>query len=151
MSQQDLASLALVTLVVAASLLLSLLLSYTWWQFLSSSRPSHTYCASCLYGEGRDTVGLTAHRLGLHTRPSGPGFQNLASSHLQNPYSPTLDVALPLDLEASTLSRSFRSGSREELAKPTKINQVKVNIALRYFLSGRQTEPSSDDLLSSTS
>ena len=49
----DLASLVAVSVVAVACSLLSLLLATLCWQQWETSRPSHTYCAQCLYGAVR--------------------------------------------------------------------------------------------------
>ena len=50
MAERDLAQLALLTLVISCCFLISLLLACCCQQHYSLSRPSHTYCAACLYG-----------------------------------------------------------------------------------------------------
>jgi len=127
----DLASLVAVSVVAVACSLLSLLLATLCWQQWETSRPSHTYCAQCLYGAVREAGELAHHRLGMAAQlDRGPGRGNLGSSHLLEArgldtqtidltpagQEPLLDPA-SLDLEASTLSRSFqrqKGNSREE-------------------------------------
>ena len=53
MIAMDLASLVAVSVVAVACSLLSLLLATLCWQQWEISRPSHTYCAQCLYGAVR--------------------------------------------------------------------------------------------------
>ena len=53
MAEIDPASLALVVVVVATSFLLSLAVATCGLQYYSTSRPAHTYCATCLYGDAR--------------------------------------------------------------------------------------------------
>ena len=49
-SDMVLASLVAVSVVAVACSLLSLLLATLCWHQWETSRPSHTYCAKCLYG-----------------------------------------------------------------------------------------------------
>ena len=51
--EMDLSSLVAVSVVAVACSLLSLLLATLCWQQWETSRPSHTYCAQCLYGAVR--------------------------------------------------------------------------------------------------
>jgi len=110
----DLASLVAVSVVTVACSMLSLLLASLCWQQYESSRPSHTYCARCLYGEAREQE--VNHRLGMGMgNAGGAGLGNLGL--LEVPHTQTLDLGpgdqpplldpAHLDLEASTLSRSF--------------------------------------------
>jgi len=120
MVAMDLTSLVAVSVVAVACSLLSLLLATLCWQQWETSRPSHTYCARCLYGAVREAGELADHRLGMAAQlDRGPGCGNLGSSRLlqANLDTQTLDLApavqeplldpASLDLEASTLSRSF--------------------------------------------
>jgi len=154
----DLASLVAVSVVAVACSLLSLLLATLCWQQWETSRPSHTYCAQCLYGAVREVGELADHRLGMAAQlGGGPGRGNLGSSHLLEArldtqtldlapaaQEPILDPAC-LDLEASTLSRSFhcqKSNPRVEEgvlvsieAEPpceaSKLSQVRVLVSPR--------------------
>jgi len=110
----DLASLVAVSVVTVACSMLSLLLASLCWQQYESSRPSHTYCARCLYGEAREQE--VNQRLGMGMgNAGGAGLGNLGL--LEVPHTQTLDLRpgdqpplldpAHLDLEASTLSRSF--------------------------------------------
>jgi len=110
----DLASLVAVSVVTVACSMLSLLMASLCWQQYESSRPSHTYCARCLYGEAREQE--VNHRLGMGMgNAGGAGLGNLGL--LEVPHTQTLDLGpgdqpplldpAHLDLEASTLSRSF--------------------------------------------
>jgi len=103
-----------VSVVTVACSMLSLLLASLCWQQYESSRPSHTYCARCLYGEVREQE--VNHRLGMGMgNAGGAGLGNLGL--LEVPHTQTLDLGpgdqpplmdpVHLDLEASTLSRSF--------------------------------------------
>merc|ERR1719495_2602929 len=84
------------------------------WQHYESSRPSHTYCARCLYGEAREQEVNHRLRMGMGNT-GGAGLGNLGL--LEVPHTQTLDLGpgdqpplldpAHLDLEASTLSRSF--------------------------------------------
>jgi hypothetical protein len=47
---QDLAQLALLTLVISCCCLISLLLACCCQQHSTLSKPSHTYCTACMYG-----------------------------------------------------------------------------------------------------
>lgn len=53
MAEIDYASLALLVVVVAACFLLSMAVATCGLQYYSTSRPAHTYCATCLYGDAR--------------------------------------------------------------------------------------------------
>jgi len=110
----DLASLVAVSVVTVACSMLSLLLASLCWQQYEGSRPSHTYCARCLYGEAREQE--VNQRLGMGMGNAGEaGLGNL--DLLEVPHTQTLDLGpgdqpplfdpAHLDLEASTLSRSF--------------------------------------------
>ena len=50
---QEVAALALVSVVVSSCFLLSLLLALSCWGHLQASRPSYTYCVNCLNGGDR--------------------------------------------------------------------------------------------------
>jgi len=161
MVAMDLTSLVAVSVVAVACSLLSLLLATLCWQQWETSRPSHTYCAQCLYGAVREAGELANHRLGIAAQlDGGPGRGNLGSSHLLEArgldtqtidlapavQEPLLDPA-SLDLEASTLSRSFhrqkgnsrnsRAGEEEVLVsiepelpcEASKLSQVRMLVS----------------------
>jgi len=129
----DLASLMAVSVVTAACSMLSLLLASLCWQQYESSRPSHIYCARCLYGEVREQE--VNHRLGMGMgNAGGAGLGNLGL--LEVPHTQTLDLGpgdqpplldpAHLDLEASTLSRSFQRPNSRRISREIAQEEVLV-------------------------
>ena len=79
--------------------------------------------------------GPATHRLGIPSlQRLGPGVQDLASSQLQgDPYMCTIDLhrpqQQPLDLQASTLSRSFKSASRTSMVRREALQDPQSELA----------------------
>jgi len=134
--------------VTVACSMLSLLMASLCWQQYESSRPSHTYCARCLYGEAREQE--VNHRLGMGMgNAGGAGLGNLGL--LEVPHTQTLDLGpgdqpplldpahLELDLEASTLSRSFQRPNSRRISR--EIAQEEVRLLMPPPVEGGQQQP----------